>query len=1149
MAVCPAIYAQIPEPEEFFEFMPWILPDSSALIRFPISDGENGVAQFIAGDSEGKNGKLSVDYYDGLGYPIEKVKVRATPSKSDLVYLLEYDSFGRKHKEWLPAVQSTQNGAFFTPSQVRNDASSSHGNDNMPYSTTFYEDSPLNRVVAESGPGEDWYNNNKRNKIEYLTNTVSDNLLTCRLLSLNGNTAKDNGFYVDGVLQVTKKIDEEECSTLEFRNRQNRLVLLRKVMPYGEGVLDTYYIYDGFGNLRMVFPPQMSALLSKGNISQDLLNKYAYIYKYDSRNRMTSKQLPGASPISMVYDEADRIILSQDGVQAKKGLATFHIYDAFGRECITGECKYVESVPGTYVHCQPDKNGLYMGYSITGFTPNQAKILTVNYYDDYDVISNDSLSYISDESFGRLHNYPRGLLTGQASLRLNKGGMNAYDYTTFYYDEHGRVIQLNSTNHLGGYDRHFTEYSYTGKPIRRKHVHSVKGKPCITEVYKYTYDHEERLLESKHSINGRNDVSIISYKYTPLGLVSSSQTNNLYYMKKSYSYNIRSWLKSINSHSFIEKIYYNTPNKTSSNQKNYSGKISSVEMRVMNGPRHDINYYYDGASRLMNATYIVNDNNIKTFDTFYDYDLNGNITSVSRCGNVQGAWSKPGEPVIEENELIDNLTLDYNGNHMTKVTNHSYLSPSYGVMHFIDGSDKEIEYEYDENGNLVKDYNRNISLIQYNSLNLPMKIDYSDNTCVEFLYDSKGTKLQTYHQMIPIKEYPRPIEPVNGISEISNGMLTHNSAGEGSVFTFGGKDGSPIGGDKGFVPIDENETEKFGYIIKRDYCDNVVYKNNNLDYVLFEGGYITNVDSVPVYHFYVQDHLKNNILVINGGGSLEQTNFYYPFGTLTSESSGGDVQAYKFGGKELDGVNNYDCYDFGGRIYNPLVGRFTTMDPLAEKYYDVSPYAYCANDPVNAVDPDGKKITYVNGSKSYIYSNGNFYVNKGQKDKNSNWMITGSKVNVSPKVTHMYRTLMALRKMDNSNNPTIKKVFDTVSNVNDIYEHKITKKGKINHATSDDSGGSIIYLNFGLVDNYKSSVDFRDVGLTDYELLGHELKHSYNMEFYKTKTGNDPKSGIEIEEIETVNFENLIRKEEGMPKRTKYGSNIPKEYLEKKVTL
>ena len=66
---------------------------------------------------------------------------------------------------------------------------------------------------------------------------------------------------------------------------------------------------------------------------------------------------------------------------------------------------------------------------------------------------------------------------------------------------------------------------------------------------------------------------------------------------------------------------------------------------------------------------------------------------------------------------------------------------------------------------------------------------------------------------------------------------------------------------------------------------------------------------------------------------------------------------YKFGGKELERTAGLDEYDFGARWMDPVIGgRFTTMDPLCEKYYSISPYAYCGGDPVNAVDPDGERI-------------------------------------------------------------------------------------------------------------------------------------------------------------------------------------------------
>ena len=63
------------------------------------------------------------------------------------------------------------------------------------------------------------------------------------------------------------------------------------------------------------------------------------------------------------------------------------------------------------------------------------------------------------------------------------------------------------------------------------------------------------------------------------------------------------------------------------------------------------------------------------------------------------------------------------------------------------------------------------------------------------------------------------------------------------------------------------------------------------------------------------------------------------------------VQPYKFGDKELDRMYGYDLYDFGARSYDPATVRFTGMDPLAEKYYHLSPYAYCANNTVSYLYP------------------------------------------------------------------------------------------------------------------------------------------------------------------------------------------------------
>ena len=183
--------------------------------------------------------------------------------------------------------------------------------------------------------------------------------------------------------------------------------------------------------------------------------------------------------------------------------------------------------------------------------------------------------------------------------------------------------------------------------------------------------------------------------------------------------------------------------------------------------------------------------------------------------------------------------------------------------------------------------------IQYNLLNLPSRITYSDGRMADYVYSATGTKLSVTY---------------------TNGGTTTNN----------------------------------------QYCGNMLYENGTLKQILIDGGYITFNGSTPQYHFYLKDHLGNNRVVVNASGTVEQVTHYYPFGGLMGESTNGDIQRYKYNGKELDRMNGLDWYDYGARHMDGI--RFTTIDPMAEKYYGVSPYVYCKDNPVKYVDPDGKKI-------------------------------------------------------------------------------------------------------------------------------------------------------------------------------------------------
>ena len=111
---------------------------------------------------------------------------------------------------------------------------------------------------------------------------------------------------------------------------------------------------------------------------------------------------------------------------------------------------------------------------------------------------------------------------------------------------------------------------------------------------------------------------------------------------------------------------------------------------------------------------------------------------------------------------------------------------------------------------------------------------------------------------------------------------------------------------------------------------------------------------MKVFFMILTDHQGNIRVVANQNGELEQMNHYYPFGGLMGESTNSDTQPYKYNGKELDRHSGLDWYDYGARWYNGI--SWMTPDPLAEKYYDVSPYVYCANNPMRYIDPTGMFI-------------------------------------------------------------------------------------------------------------------------------------------------------------------------------------------------
>jgi RHS repeat-associated protein len=763
-----------------------------------------------------------------------------------------------------------------------------------------YEASPLNRVVTQYGPGNAWQSSYHGIETQYLTNTQSAPYNCKRYSAGSADTPTENGTYAPAQLYVNETTDEDGHVSYTFTDKLRQVLLTRQMD--GTTAHDTYYVYDDRGNLRFVLPPKYQDAPNTTGLAQ-----YAYQYKYDHRKRMIAKKLPGAEWIYYIYDKDDRLIFTQDGVQRAKSTPewTFSISDAFGRTVLTGTCTHSLS----YTSNPLGNTGVYanysgtsastMGYTVSGVTLTNAKVFTANYYDTYSFrslsgFSNSHLAYNTSAGTDYQTRYGvdsstyhhKGKLTGTAVALLDDATTPTYLYTAMYYDDRGRVIQTNATNQFsGGYEKEYIAYNFVGQPVKRKHVHYKGSGSTQTEDYAYTYDQAGRLLTTKHKLNGGSEQTLVDNGYDDLGRLTQNSRNGDAELMSNYTYNIRSWLKTITGILFSDTLYYNDTYAGSTAR--YNGNIGAMSWRAgsSSATLRGYTFSYDNLSRLTAAAYKEGEAASSKYGTSYAYDKNGNMTSLQRYGHTN----------TSSYDLIDDLTITYTGNQLKKVEDAAAV-PSISLGYEADFRDRSntnttTEYTFDANGNLKTDLNKGISSnITYNSLNLPRTLKFGNTS--------------------------NP--PTNTYTYTADGRLV--------------------------TVVRESATTQ--------YAGNMIYEGTTLKRILVDGGYIEG----STYYYYLTDHLGNNRVVANASGTVQQINHYYPYGMTFDDSTEPTKQPYKYGGKEFDKERSLNWSDFEARQYMNDVPMFTTMDPLAEKYYSYSPYAYCAGNPVRFIDPDGKKI-------------------------------------------------------------------------------------------------------------------------------------------------------------------------------------------------
>jgi|GEM_PF-1117668 len=323
-------------------------------------DMQEGVA--LAAGLPEEEVMVSTQYIDGLGRPIQKVDRRASPGAKDMVSFQVYDALGRQPVQYLPYAEDVGNGNFIPcpiPEQAAfyNNTAGNNAdgiaNDGHPFSVTTFENSLLDRVDAVSAPGASWTGADRKVLRSQLSNTIADRIWQFSIGDNDAYPSVSSDYYPAGELMVARSVDEMGSEALEFTDKKGRVLLKRVKLTEdntdaitGAQWLDTYYIYDIYDNLRYVLPPEAMERLGGifiGDAAKKTMDLFAFRYEYDIRNRLIVKKVPGTGnadgsggEVHMVYDDLDRLVLSQDAEQRRGDVWSFTKYDALNRPVMTG---------------------------------------------------------------------------------------------------------------------------------------------------------------------------------------------------------------------------------------------------------------------------------------------------------------------------------------------------------------------------------------------------------------------------------------------------------------------------------------------------------------------------------------------------------------------------------------------------------------------------------------------------------------------------------------------------------------------------------------------------------------------------------------------------------------------------------------------
>ncbi|WP_339144308.1 DUF6443 domain-containing protein [Croceitalea sp. MTPC5] len=974
-----------------------------------------------------------IAYFDGLGRPRQQIAIDQTPDKNDLVTHIGFDGFNRTHRQWLPYEEATDELASYrfdakseTDSwylqEYAEDLNPSAPN---PFSQTYFEPSPLNRVLKQGAPGQTWLVNpsgaDNTIAFDYQSNSATE---VKKYYVTTDNSADTNtfvpslaedGFY--GAAELTKTVTYDENhsgtdkdhSTEEFVDKQGRVLLER---TYDNEVAhDTYYVYDDYGNLTYVLPPLVD---TSDGVSANELAALCYQYTYDHRNRIVVKQLPGKEKEYIVYNKLDLPIMTQDANQRVNNEWLFTKYDAFGRVAYTGKATVANDISRTDVQQEVDglttapwvgrtgqnnfgsadvsyNDGAYP--TLLSTVAQLTEILTITYYDDYGFDRGNEPNPPSKVFDEDLDERVKGMATGSKVKVL---GTNAWTTTVNRYNYQGHLIYTYSENgYLGSVDLITTKIDFVGRPLIVRSAHNL-GITNVVTLDNFTYDHVGRLLTQTQCIGDSalgntcpttgGSGTTVEANLSLSGTITTDQVATM---------SITAEDTATISGTVTLRIDPNANNGNSAGQElivsNSYDELGQLQRKKVGGDAtgnglQTVDYKYNIRGWLKSINDVDNLNadpskkDLFAFNIGYDQGANplynGNISQTQwRTDNDDSSLKSYGYTYDALNRItsatdnmgrfgLSGVQYDKNGN-ITDLSRQGHLQamPDWGNnAHF--GTMDDLNYQYFSGTNRLR---RVTDAVTANATSGMGEFVDRNPEGDDYGYDDNGNMTSDANKGITSITYNHLNLPTT--------ITIANEQGNGTISYIYDATGVKLKKVMGL-----NQT-----IYAGNYIYTLESNAETLQFFNHPEGYISTENGGYGYVYQYTDHLGNVRLTYadsNNDGSIDPSTEiiseknYYPFGlehkgynSAISPNVNGIADEWRYNGKELNEELGLDWYDFGARNYDASLGRWMNIDPLAEQMRRHSPYNYAFNNPIFFIDPDGMS-PYVNDG-IYIDKDGN----------------------------------------------------------------------------------------------------------------------------------------------------------------------------------